>query len=473
MLTPKFVRAHAIPQGANGFNWFFKLIYEFWGFCVNGDTNLTQPGGFSPNTGVFQMPWSPVSSSAAAAGLLASGTDGYTSSGMPFFNTINQTAFSSSYANKWLVTWKSGSTSTDDSVYQITQWINSASVRLNVLQGGTPYSASLHPSLTDRDQIYWRVVDFAPAAAMSVLYNTSSLILQFNAAADVNPNQSLSQIRLRMSKGLAGYGFGATAIGVGYTLSPSGTWHGNSGFDSGSYSSGSIISGTYVPTGTFTQAGNLLPPGFFSESLSEVALGTTNGGYWFNGADNPAYITLIGSQDFLISHYRSAGNSAASGFHIEIPQRTYPQATDPNPIAMMGWGVDSVNSTNGASHYAGGFYMHNPPDNTLINYKGMARRFFGSTENNAPGFQTNGRYNGAFYNTYQNKFVFMDVALANSTTGEHQMVRARLRRVRILPPIIPQFERVGNLGEWVYVESGVMWPWDNSLLPYNLFLGGN
>lgn len=471
MLTPKFVRAHAIPSGVNGFNWFFKLIYEFWGFCVNGDNDLVNPGGFSANTGVFQMPWSPVSASAVASGLLASGTDGVTHVGSPFFNSVSSTAFSASFLNKWLVVWKSGSTCTDDSVYQITQWVNSSSVRLNTLHGGTPYTASLHPSLTERTQVYWRVIDFSPAAAMSVLYNTSSLVLQFNAAADVNPGQSLSQCRLRMLKGTPFFPGGST-IGVGYTLSPSGTWHGDYGYDSGSYASGTISGSVYIPTGAFTPGGNLQPPGFFSESISELVLASTSG--WFNSAaDNPAYVTLIGSQDFLISHYKSSAMSQASGFHVEVPQRTYPQGVDPNPLAVMGWGVNSVSTTSTTSHYAGGFWMHNPPDNSLINYAGMSRRFFGATETNAPGFQTNGRYNGAFFNRYQSKFIFMDVALANSTTGQHQMVRCRLRRVRILPPIIPQFERIGNLGEWIHVEAGAMWPWDNTLLPYNLFSGGN
>lgn len=470
MLTPKFVRSHFIPTGANGFQWFFKLIYEFWGFCVNGGNDTVNPGGFSPSTGVYQMPWAPYSSSAAAAGLLASGSDGFTHVGLPFFNSINQNAFSASYVNRWLVTWQSGSTSTDDSVYQITQWINSASLRVNMLTGGTPYTGSLKPSFTERSQVLWRIVDFATAAALPVTQNVSSLVLQFNAAADVNPGQALSQVRLKMALTPPGYSPGA--VGVGFTLSPSGTWHGNTAFDSGSYSSGSIVSGTFFPTGTFTPSGNLVTASFFNESIPEIYPGSVNGGYWFGVADNPAYITLIGAQDFLIAHFKGQ-QALASGFHIEIPQRVYPQGVDPNPLAVMGFGVNGLTSTDTNNHYAGGFFMHNPPSNLLVQYKGYTRRFFGRDDSNSPGTQTNGRYNGSFFNTYLNKFNFVDVVLGSSAAGQYQPSRCRLRRVRILPPIVPQFERLGNLGEWLHVQNGVLWPWDNTLLPYNLFQGGN
>ena len=108
-----------------------------------------------------------------------------------------------------------------------------------------------------------------------------------------------------------------------------------------------------------------------------------------------------------------------------------------------------------------------------MQYFGVSRRFDGSDTTSLSNV-TNGVTNGAFYNTYQNKFLFSDVLLSNPTVASHyQLGRVRLRRVRALPPIVPQFERVGNSGEWLHVANGVMWPWDNSILPYNLFLGGN
>ncbi len=427
MLTAKFIRAHAIPTltTGQGFAWFFRLLYEFWGFCVNGDVSLTTPGSasFAPVSGVFGMP-----TAFATTGTLASGSDGFTTVGMPFFNSLSATAFSSSYVNKHLVVWQSGSPSTDDSVYQITQWINSSSVRVNVLQGGTPYTGSLHPSFTTRSSINWRLVDFQAAAGLTYA-STSSLVLQLSDAGNVNPLQPSPHVRLRRATG---------PLQVGVTMSPSGSW----GLYSGSYG--------------------------FSDPTTELLPGG-----WFGGNESPAYVSVFAAGDFIIAHYKSTNDARSSGFHVEVPQRLYPQGTDPNPVTGMTWSSLVPSLLDASNHYGGGFYMHNPPDNTTLQYFGASRRFDGldtSTLANA----TNGPVNGAYYNTYQNKFLFSDVVLQNPTVqSQYQLARVRLRRVRVLPPIVPQFERVGNSGEWLHVVNGVMWPWDNSILPYNLFLGGN
>jgi len=428
MLTAKFIRAHSIPtmSSGQGFAWFFRLLYEFWGFCVNGDTDLVTPGSasFAPASGVFGMP-----TSFATTGTLASGSDGFTTDGMPFFGSLSTTAFSSSYVNKHLVIWKSGSSSTDDSVYQITQWINSSSIRVNVLQGGTPYSGSLHPSFTTRSSINWRLVDFQAPAGLTYA-TTSSLVLQLCDAGLVNPNQPSPHVRLRrvMSPSLA----------VGITLSPSGSW----GLYSGSYG--------------------------FSDPATELQPGG-----WFTANDSPAYVSVFAAGDFIITHYKASTTGPSSGFHVEVPQRLYPQGTDPNPVAAMVYAAVVPSLLDASNHYGGGFYMHNPPDNTTMQYFGAARRFDG-IDINTMANATNGPVNGAYYNTYQNKFLMSDVVLQNTMIqSQYQLARVRLRRVRVLPPIVPQFERVGNSGEWLHVVNGVMWPWDNSILPYNLFLGGN
>ena len=426
MLTAKYVRAHNIPTATNGYAWFFRLLYEFWGFCVGGGPDLSAPGtgSFAPVSGVFGFP-----ANFTTTGTLASGSDGFTADGQPFFGSLSPTAFSSSYVNQWLVAWKSGTTSTDDSVYQITQWINSSSIRLNVLHGATPYSGSLHPSMTVRSSINWRIVDFSAAAGLAGFSTSDSLVLQFSDAGNVNVGQANSQARLRRNT--------TSFNGVGVTLSPSGSW----GVNSGSVG--------------------------FTDAVTEQVTS------WFNGSDSPAYISLWGAGDFLIVHYKGQTTSQGSGVHIEIPQRLYPQGVDPNPICVSNYGFTVPVLGSATTHYGGGFYMHNPPDNTTMQYFGMARRFDGVDLSTLVG-ATNGPLNGAYYNTYQNKFLFSDIILANpNNSGQYQLARARLRRVRALPPIIPQFERVGNNGEWLHVVNGVMWPWDNAVLPYNLFLGGN
>ena len=665
MLTPKFIRAHNIPStaGSKAFEWFFKLMYEFWGFCVNGGDDLKVPGGFAPLTGVSM----PAGFESGSQVLIASGTDGFTQNGMPFFNSLDKFKFSGSYVGKHLVTWKSGSTSTDDSIYEIIGWVNSGTIRVNILEGGTPYTGSLHPGFTDRTQINYRIIDFLAAANLSG-YTTSSdyLVLQFNGAPLVNPGQPLSQAKI--TKRLTGI----QAPNVPIQLSPSGSWHGymldsgswsSGSYSSGSYSTGSWSSGSYtsgswssgswtsgswtsgsytsgswtsgswtsgsyasgswtsgsyvhytgsfqffptsnvtfaglyteitggapnlaagailtgemlgfytpaaagvlsgnfylgdditpvvtgtawftgsingglssffevtgtfvpvnildeeqflgtyifdpqgtftpsgnftpsgdfvptgtfnpegdfiptgtfvptgtfeptgtftpsgdfiptgtfnpggiftpegtfIPTGSFTPSGNLLAPGFF-DGTAEIIANTNSFGWSTIGP--PVYITLIAATDFIICHYK-ANNWVGSGFHIEIPQRLYPQHLDPAPIMAMNYGGYTPTQTDDDQHYAGGFYMHNPPDGTTMRYNGYVRQFFGDDETYSIGQGVNGRQNGAYFNTYQNKFLFVDAILGRpDIPGQYQLARVRFRRARFIAPIIPQFER--------------------------------
>ncbi len=447
MLTAKFLRTHTTVAGSLNFNWFMRAVYEFWGFCVNGGNSLTAPGGYAPVSGVYQMP---VGWESGSTVLLASGTDGFTAVGQPFFNSLNANAFSASWVDKWVTTWQSGSTSTDDSIYQITQWLNSSSIRVNVLQGGTPYSGSLHPSFMTRSSVNWRIVDFVAASALTINYATASLILQFNGADVVNPGSALCQAQIiptNLSNALPNYS------GPVIVTSQSGSWGLNSS------SAGSTSSWCFTDPSTQ----------LFADTSGNGWLGSSR------TADTTlTYITLAGAQDFLIAHFKNADLADGSGFHIEIPQRLYPQGDDPSPIAAMIWGNNHPDSATQNENYGGGFYLFNPPTDSTISYTGMARRYSGADGVTGGGnAATNGRLNGAYFNTFQNKFLFTDIVLAQpNIPGQYQMARVRLRRVRLVPPIIPQFQRVGNNGEWLHVINGVMWPWDNSLLPYNLLLGG-
>jgi hypothetical protein len=427
MLTTKFLRAHNMTSNSYVFGWMMKLIFEFWGFCVNGGSELNTPHGFAGGTGYATMP-----PSFPSAGLLASGSDGITNVGMPFFNTVNPSAFSASYVNKYLVMWQSGSTCTDDSIYQITQWFNSSSIRLNVFQGGTPYSGTLHPSLTSRTNVNWRVVDFA-ASATAIYNNTSSLVLAFNDAGNVNPGQANSQVKLRMD-------LSNNIIGI--SLSPSGSWQN--------------ISGTWQFTDPTTERED-----------------NSNTGHWGSiTGGGSGYFSMWAAGDFFIFHYAGTTSYNSDGFHVEIPQRLYPAGDDPNPIVMMMWGEDTPHMGDSTKMYGGGFYAHNPPDGSTMQYYPMGRRFLGD-DLLSPAAGSNGRQNGIWFNTYRNQFLFTDAVLAQpQIPAQYQLSRMRLRRVRFIPNIIPQFQRIGNNGEWLHVVNGIMWPWDNTLLPYNLFLGG-
>lgn len=445
-LSTKFVKAHVVNQSistTNAMRWLHKLMYEFWGFCVNGDNDLTVPRGFAPVSGVLFPPlWQ-----SGTAVLLTSGSDGETTDGMPFFTSNSTDWYSGSMLNKWLVTWKSGSSSTDDSIYPITQIINSSTIRIDTNVGGTPYTASMRPSMTSRTNINFRVVDFNASIGLSgFTTDNDGLVLCFSGAYLVNSGQINPQCRTTIKTSVGTY-----VPQVGLTLSSSGSW---------------------------TPASS---SGYFTDGTSEIV--STSMTNWFNSTSGQGVITLIGAQDFLICHLRgtNAWNSIGSGFHIEIPQRLYQRDYDPNPIVAMNWGIMTPAINNSLHNYGGGFTAHNPPDNTTRKWKSMIRSLAGDSFNStfyassAPYNVVNGRLNEAYFNIYRNKFVINDFALGNDfgiDSGGFVSMRFKLRRARWVANIIPSFQRLGDHGEWIHIGNGILWPWDGSVLPYNLFKAG-
>lgn len=431
MLTSKFVRAHFISPTLTATvanRWLFKLLYEFWGFCVNGGDSLTAPGGFASSGSVPVLSGAVVFPAGFESGstvLLASGSDGTTDAGMPFFNVTNP-IFSSSYVGKHLVTWKSGSTSTDDSVYEITQWLNSSSLRVKVYQGGTPYSSSLHPAFTQRTQVKYRVIDFNAAANLAGYTTNDRLVLQFNGAGLINTGQLNSQCRLRS----------ATTPSVGITISPSGSW---------------------TPASAS-----------FTDSTTEFAPTWTFAG--------PGYVSLWGAQDYIICHAKGNASAEPMWFHVEIPARLYPQPLDPNVIAFI-----SATDTPDMTNYEGGVASPSPIDGVQRNWPMLVRSPVGANWHitmfpspYAMRTLANGRWNNMWFNVFTNKFTLVDGVLAlTSVSQQYCLARARMRRVRFTVLIIPQMQRLGDNGEWLFTEFGILWPWDNALLPYSLFLGGN
>ena len=451
-LTTKFVKAHIVNQSLstqNALRWLHKLIYEFWGFCINGDNNLLVPRGFAPVSGVlFPVGWQ-----SGSAVLIASGSDGQTQDGMPFFTAPSVNWTSGTMVSRWLVTWKSGSTSTDDGIYPIIQVINSSTIRLDCNTGGTPYSGNLHPSMTARSGINFRVVDFAAATNLAgFTADADGLVLCLSGAYLVNSGQVTPQCRTRIRTSV-----GSNVPQTGLTLSSSGSW---------------------------TPASS---SGFFTDNSAEINANTNAAG-WFNGSAGTGCITLMGAQDFLMVHIKgtnwtngSAGT--ASGFHLEVPQRLYPQNNDPNPIVAMNYGVFGLTITSTTDNYGGGFQAFHPPDGTTRKWRGMLRPMSGDywasmqyvAGTNTPSAVSNGRYNELYFNLFKNKFMMNDFMLGNDFgigTGGYAAARMKLRRVRWTANIIPTFQRLGDHGEWIHVQNGILWPWDGSILPYNLFQSG-
>ena len=433
-LVPKIARALDVSSisGTKSLPYFFKLFYEFWGFCVNGTSDLQIPGGF-PVSGV-NMP-----SGFTTGSMLMSGTGGFTFAGEQFFHcsTIDFTSGGNAVVGHKLVAWVPGSESNDDGIYTILQVVNSSTLRVNTLQGATPYSASLVPYFDTRTGINFRITDITTLVNSLTFVSGHSLVINLSGSTLVNAGQAVAQAKLAM---------GGTVTTFAMTWSPSGSWNGSSFTDE---------------TPVFSRA-------------------------WTNSSNNGVgNFTFIAASDFVIGHFVPRGTTGwssvgqGSGFHVEIPQRLYPQGVDPNPIAGMIWGTTYINTTQTTENYGGGWKMHTPvlPSTgtfgqytTLVRspvseyFPGAASRQFGTTGQMGAFFS--GRWNGIFFNPYLSKFYVSDVLLANlGTLGQYSLSRARIRRFRVTSQVPPQYTRMGSSGEWLHVINGVIWPWDNAVLP--------
>ena len=110
---------------------------------------------------------------ATSSSLMTVGTDGYTNATTifradgytDFFAT--SAPFTSNMVGKQIVTWKSASDSSEDSIYNIIAFKDPSNIVINVNNGGTPSSAAdgYRPSVTTRSSINYRVIDVATAGS--------------------------------------------------------------------------------------------------------------------------------------------------------------------------------------------------------------------------------------------------------------------------------------------------------------------
>ena len=417
-----------------------KALYEFWGFCVNGGTSLTHPGGIAATH-------YPTGFESGSNVLLAAGNDGSTSFGTDIFESLStnfSTLASGSLIGKYLVTWIPGDASTDDSIYFIKSVEDVNHIRVDIHTGGTRRLGN-HPCFWDRQTISFRIVDIVAACQVpgwTTYMSSAYMVLQLPTAPRVNSGQSEPQVKFLHHTSSVTGGEGD----FGLVFSPSGSWNGST----------------------------------FSDGTPEVTSS------WFNSTGNvgQSTYTFIGSGDFLIAEARAFVPgpqdtfTAGSGFHIEVPQRMYSQQADPNPLAWVMW-QNAVPSQVAASYY-NGFQMVGR-DNNVHNWTTLVRSLGGTSvradyTGNAYGtgqWQQFGlpafRFNQISYDSYNDQYITTDGVLSLSTPGQFSLARARLRRVRFTTNDIQRGGRIGDpiteAGAWVAVANGILWPWDDSLLP--------
>jgi hypothetical protein len=457
-LNPKFVRSIAVTPpttlGANGcMLWIMKVIWEFWGFCVNGSNDLLNPGGMASSNLTGSYISMPTGFMSGTTVLLASGSDGYTLAGNPYFNVTTSSPFRYDIAGKWLVTWKSGSTSTDDSVYRISRWISSSSITIDVSTGGTPGpSSGSMPALAARSNINYRVVDCLAVANLSGFSAGNYIVMQMDDANSVNVGQRNSQFKLMCNN--AG---GSNNTDLSVTLSPSGSWDGTH-----------FVGESY--------------PDIHGETDNS---GPSTGGWgapdWFHSSGGGSgFLTMIGGKGFLICQ---AGGpfmpfSVGSAFHVEIPDRLYPQANDPNPICAINLGGYKFYVVSQPGYAWTSWRFPSPYDTVQRRWAVVTRSPTGSYLNSSmwPNSATDSVQNSRWpilYNKITNQVLLPDPFLSLPTingqvsaTGQFSLVRARIRSVKYMSGF-SRFARFDDAagGRWIHAGNGIVLPWDHSIVP--------
>ena len=494
-----------------------KAIYEFWGYVINGTASLTTPGGFAATTpfggglpGDFQGIFTTIAGASngqtlpqtviavasttgfattgsvyiftstgtqtvtyagisgntftgcaggtgvmstgnnvTSPSLITFGNDGYTNQTTNFRFDGSQNFFAASgpfttnMVGRTLVIWKAGSGSSEDGLYNITGFISPTNIQINVNNGGTPsVPDGYKPSFTNRSSINYRVVDMGIAGATTGVTDGNFMVMQFDPTG-INTGQANSQVQLIIA--------GGTNTRIDHKISPAGTWN-----------------GTAFTDATAQTAPN--NPGGSTSFFNGTSGGTTQ------------LMTMIGDKDFLIGTHRDQNNatgSSGASWHIEIPDRLYTQAQDPNPIAVSinGYGAPAqLASTSTTSGYGGGFFMK-CNDGTGRAHRCSVRALNGDGNSNltivavaqTPGNALNDFRVGAnsFTGNLLNSPGFLTLP---GVVGQYSLSRVRLRRVRFANTFMPQFTRFStSSGDFILISQGVAIPWDKTVLPYTMF----
>ncbi len=422
-MARKYLRGLSYTTSTNGrdISIFMRLLYEFWGYCVNGTSSLTVPGG---------MPATPTSGPAnffEGTSVIASGNDGSTSDlGINF--TSLSASFNVSMIGKHITIWSPNSTSTDDSIYQIIGVPSNTQLQLVVFSGGTPDTTTLKNNLTSRSSLNYRVIDVVSASQQAIA-NGNYWVGTLSGASGINAGQASSQFQFLQR------GSSQSFTSFGVVGSPAGTWN------------GSAFTGTVL---TERNAARL------PFSASSVA-----------GASGAC--TIIADKDFIIAHIKSS-NSSGSGmyFYVIVPKRLYSQTQDPNPLTILVGGNQLACTSSVLDTHASNFGMIGA-DNVTRTTQLITRNLLGDGSAQfswvvGPNLSIN-----LLTQPLQNKIIFTEALMSSiSTAGQYSLARCKLTNVAFTSSSFPQFQTVGNSGEYLHVANGVLWPWDGTILPYNL-----
>ncbi len=433
MSSRKFVRSLTIATNASFATPFhLKLLYEFWGYVVNGASTPTAPAtGAFPSSNPNNFP----TNSLEGTSVQATGTNGSTTAGSSIFTSAGA-SFTTAMIGSVLVAWIPGSGSTDDSIYLITAVPSATTLQVVVANGGTPNVTTLQPTFTNRSSILYRVVNISGLSALSFA-TTDYIIFQLTPASSSNPNasQATSQVQCIMNS-VEGGTTGLNMIG-----SPAGTWTGSA----------------------------------FTDAMAAVTTQTNVEGY-DNGT--PTNYTITGDLDGVWMIFKGLSGNGMSFIYFEAPTRvgTYPTNTsDQNPLILATDGLCGIAlQGGGAGTILSNIYMAGS-DGVSRRHVMQAKSVLGDG-NQLNNLQPNNIISGdgindvrlAYASDRGSTFVSPIMVGQTLTSTNFTRCRAILKQLYSCSAVVPLLHRLGTNGQYLHLENGICIVWDNTIMPIPL-----
>lgn len=332
----------------------------------------------------------------------------------------------------------SGSTSTDDSIYKILAVVGTSQLILSPFSGGTPDISTQKNNITSRSNLNYKVIDLVAASQLSVA-NGNYLVGTMLGPPNINSGQSISQFQIFLRGSANAFGL------FGILGSPTATWNGVSAFVS---------------------------PGGASATITERTTATGNS-FSGTGTGVNGVTTMIADQDFFIGHIRSSNSSTTTGhyFNIITPTRMYSFAQDPNPMAIL-VGANNLTTGTGTDSYSNSFFMVGTDGTTRANQL-MTKNFVGDGVTSTA-YTIGPNLSGILgIQSRLGRAITSDAIISTvATLGQYCLTRARMRPISFTSGAFASHHLFGNNGEFIHVGNGILWPWDGSILPYNLLALG-
>jgi hypothetical protein len=506
-MADKFVRTLIYNNGvANSAkaSTIMKMIYEFWGFCINGTSSLVNAGGFASTT-----PSTMPGNFNGVQTTIAGGSNGQT---LPqaVIAVNNTTGFPTGGTNTIYIATSTGTqtvTYTGTTIGTFTGCLGGTGV---MSTGGSVTSSSLitlgsdgytNPSTTFRYDGYTPF--FAPSGPFTAnmvgkaltawvagstssedaVYLITSFISPTEITIDINnggvPSAANSNKPSTVGRNPINYrvtdiniAASATADGNYFVLQLNpvnvnvGQANSQVQLTQGAASGNLNITAVMSPGGTWNGAA-------FTDGTSII-----NSGNLIANANGTGRfeINMWGDIDYLIFENTWESQSGSCSMHLEIPTRLYPQANDPNPITMClnAQFIPKFFTSSNVIGWSGGFYMK-CNDGVTRTHRTLVKSLIGDGKANdtlpnvanPPGNILTDFRPGA--NPVTGNLLNSNMVLClPGVAGQYSLARVMLRKARIANAFMPFMYRFTSNGNFILLQQGLALPWDNTVLPYTI-----